>query len=202
MPKHEHDTELMDKPDAKHEAPPPVINIEYDTPPKEWVPGTTYDPNTPMEDLTNAEYIQYAYDNLTPFWAIKANLKYRTPATISSIEPSTAAIGDPSFTLYVTGENFHAESVIVFAGQDENTSLGEDGRLSTGVNMGFWHGADTVPVCVRNGPGGVLSEPVDFTFTEAVGGMRKEVADYRSKHDDDPDRDEHDDEPAKKKKKK
>ena len=200
MPKHDthEDTTLLEKPEVAPEAlPPPVINTEYDTPPKEWVPGTTYDPETPPEDLTNVEYIQWAYDNLMPFWAIKANLKYRTPATISGLEPSTAAIGDPSFTLYVTGTNFHAESVIVFAGQDENTTLNEDGRLQTGVNMGFWHGADTVPVCVRNGLGGVVSEPVDFTFTAAAasqerageGGARKAFEDYppEPEHDEDED---------------
>jgi hypothetical protein len=161
------------------------------------VPGTKYDPETPVEDLTTAEWLQWAYDNGMPFWAIKQNLFYRTPATVSGIEPSTAAIGDPSFTLYVTGTNFHAGSVIVFAGQDENTTLLEDGRLQTGVNMDYWHGADVVPVCVRNGPGGVLSDPVDFTFTAAVEGARGVDHDHEHEleHDDDG-------EPAKKKKKK
>jgi hypothetical protein len=103
--------------------------------------------------------------------------------------------------LKVSGTGFVMyESTIVFAGRDEPTQLNPDGTVSTGVNMGYWHGADVIEVRVRNGT--QLSEPLEFTFTAPVGGMRQETADYRSKHDDDPDRDEHDDEPAKKKKKK
>jgi hypothetical protein len=193
--------------EAKWEADHPhPAGTEYDTPPKEWVPGTTYDPNTPPEELTNTEWIQWAYDNLTPFWAIKKGLLQRTPPTITSLEPSTAAIGDPSFTLYVSGTNFHSESVIVFAGQDENTTLLEDGRLQTGVNMDFWHGADAIPVYVSNGVHGAVSEPVDFTFTAAAGGEarkdegRDERDHYDPDRDDDDDDDDRDDDgkPAKK----
>ena len=120
-------------------------------------------------DMTNEEYVWWAYDNLMPAWAIRANVLYRTPPTLSGLEPSTAAIGGPSFPLVVSGTNFHAESVIVFANQDENTTFNaEDGTLSTGVNMSYWHGADTVQVVVRNGPGGAISEPLDFTFTAAA----------------------------------
>ena len=38
------------------------------------------------------------------------------------------------------------DSVIALAGCDEPTQLNADGTVSTGVNMGVWHGADTVPV--------------------------------------------------------
>jgi hypothetical protein len=55
--------------------------------------------------------------------------------------------------------------VIYFAGQAEPTTLNEDGTLSTGINMDYWHGPDTVPVVVQNGP--EQSEPADFTFNEA-----------------------------------
>lgn len=196
MPK-EHDTIEEVKP-VEEAKTPEVVNMEYDTPPKEFVPGTKVPDDKEPEDMSNTEYVQWAYDNLMPFWAIKANLKYRTPPTVTGLEPSTAAIGDPSFTLYVSGTNFHAESVIVFGGQDENTTLNEDGRLQTGVNMSYWHGGDTVKVEVRNGPGGAISEPMDFTFTAAAG----QRADAISKHepDDDDDVDDDDDgKPAKRK---
>jgi hypothetical protein len=180
---------------------PPIVNIEYDTPPKEWVPGTVVPADTAPEDMTNAEYIQWMYENLTPFWAIKKNMLLRTPPTITSIEPTTAAIGDPSFTLVVTGTNFHTESVIVFAGQNENTTLNADGTLSTGVNMTYWHGADAIPVYVSNGPHGAVSEPVDFTFTAAADGTRK-FEDYppEEDRDDGDDEDDDSDEPSKKNK--
>jgi hypothetical protein len=118
------------------------------------------------KDMTNAQWAKWAYDNWTPKWAIQKGLLQRTPPSIEAIEPTTAAIGDPSFTLYISGTNFHSESVIVFAGQRENTTLGEDGRLSTGVNMAYWHGADVLPVLVDNGT--AASAPVNFTFTAAA----------------------------------
>jgi hypothetical protein len=64
---------------------------------------------------------------------------------ITSIAPAEATIGDPSFTLYVTGKGFDADTVIVFAGYDEPTTLNADGTVSTGVNMDVWKGQDTVP---------------------------------------------------------
>ena len=148
------------------EVPVEPINTGYDIPPPQWVRGTVVPQDTAVKDMTESEYAQYMYENLTPFWAIRANLIYQHDPVISSLEPSTAAIGDPSFTLKVTGETFTNESVIVFAGHDENTTLNEDGTLSTGVNMAFWHGPDTIPVMVRNGS--MYSEPAEFTFTAAA----------------------------------
>lgn len=85
--------------------------------------------------------------------------------TITSIEPASCVLGDPSFRVYVAGENLFAGSVIVFAGYDEITTLESDGRLSTGVNMAVWLGPDTVQVSVRNGD--TMSNAVDFEFAEA-----------------------------------
>jgi hypothetical protein len=228
MPKHEHDTDVMEKPVDKTTLPPVDNDIkppegltpaqeakweadnphpagtDYDTPPKEWVPGTKVPKDTAPEDMTPPEYIQWMYENLTPLWAIKKNLLLRFPPVISGLEPSTAAIGDPSFELKVSGTGFVAyESTIVFAGQDEPTQLNEDGTVSTGVNMSYWHGADTVQVCVRNGS--QLSEPLEFTFTAPAGGTRKDFEDYPPEPDhengDDDERDD-DGKPAKKVRKK
>jgi hypothetical protein len=85
------------------------------------------------------------------------------PPHITSIAPTTAAIGDPSFTLVVTGTGFYPDSVIVFAGNDEPTTLQGDGTLTTDVNMAVWLGPDTLPVVVRNF--NVVSNAVQFTFT-------------------------------------
>jgi hypothetical protein len=190
MRKHDTDTDtdvIEEAYPAIEAAPVPVETVLlYDAPPLGYVPGTTYDPNMPPEEMTNEEWIQWAYDNKMPFWAIKKGVLQRTPPTISGIEPSTAAIGDSSFELKITGTNFHTESVIVFAGQSENTTLNEDGTLSTGVNMAYWHGADVLPVLVDNGTS--KSEPVEFTFTAAA--PEAEVVD-----------DDEADEPAKKKSK-
>ena len=187
------DTDTIEevKPEAKVEAAPvEPAGFEYDTPPAAWVPGTVVPQDTVPEDMTPSEYAQWMYDNHTPFWAIKKNLLLQYPPVLSGLEPSTAAIGDPSFTLKVSGTGFVPyESVIVFAGHDEPTTLNEDGTVSTGVNMGTWFGPDTIKVSVRNGS--QVSEPLDFVFTAGAGGDARAVEpDYG------------DDEPRKAKKKK
>jgi hypothetical protein len=83
---------------------------------------------------------------------------------LSALSPTEATIGDESFTLAISGTGFVAESVIMFAGQEEPTTLGE-GTVSTGVDMDVWHGPDTVPVQVKNGP--LLSNILYFTFHAA-----------------------------------
>jgi hypothetical protein len=98
---------------------------------------------------------------------------------IASIEPTEATIGDASFTLYVTGEQFLPGSTIIFAGMPEPTTLEGDGRLSTGVNMDVWLGPDTVKVSVLNGD--TASNEVDFTF-HPEGGER-----FGTAHAADPD---------------
>jgi len=90
--------------------------------------------------------------------------------SVTSLDPSGATLGEPSFTMFVSGENFFADSVIVFAGQDEPTTFA-DGKLSTGINMDVWHGPDTVKVAVKNGP--EVSNEVDFTFNEAPASRSK-----------------------------
>jgi len=144
---------------------PPVEGVlQYDVPPVQFVPGTVVPQDTLPEDMTDAEYVQWCFDNKMPYWAIKKEILLRSPPVLSGLNPSTAAIGDESFVLYISGEKFvDPYSVIVFAGQDEPTSFNEDGTVSTVVNMNYWHGPDVIKVSVRNGT--QVSEPLDFTFT-------------------------------------
>jgi hypothetical protein len=83
---------------------------------------------------------------------------------IEGIEPDVVELGSPNFRVYLTGTDFFAASVIVFAGHDEPTTLEDDGSLSTGVNMAVWGGPDVVDVAVRNG--NKLSNAVEFAFEE------------------------------------
>lgn len=85
---------------------------------------------------------------------------------ITGLAPPSATIGGASFTLYVHGTGFMPGSVIVFAGNDEPTTVDEDGIASTGINMPLWTGPDTVDVTVRNGS--VHSNVLSFTFAEAA----------------------------------
>jgi len=88
---------------------------------------------------------------------------------LTSLSPDNAKIGDPTFTLHVHGKNFGEGSTIIFAGQDEPTTIVSDTEVTTGVNMDTWFGADVLPVHVRN-KDGVLSDPLMFTFNDAVSG--------------------------------
>lgn len=104
---------------------------------------------------------------------------------ITALEPASCTIGDPSFTLVVSGEEFQPYSIIVFAGHNEPTTYDEEaGTLSTGINMDVWNGPDTVPVLVRTG--NADSEPMSFEFLAATGDAR-EVYDeeWERKGDDD-----------------
>jgi hypothetical protein len=86
---------------------------------------------------------------------------------ITAIAPAECMIGDPDFTLDVTGENFFAGSVIFFAGHDEPTSFDGVDTVSTGVKPSLW-GAPVVVQCyVHNGE--QMSTAVDFAFNDASG---------------------------------
>ena len=210
MARHEHDADTMEevKPEATPQPVEPPPNMDYDMPPKEWVAGTVVPKDTDPDDMTDAEYIQWMYDNLTPFWAIKRNMLLRRAPVLSSIEPSTARIGDESFTLVVSGVGLVMESVIVFAGQDEPSKLETNGTLTTGVNMAVWHGPDEVEVRVKNGEH--ISEPLMFTFTaapdqeadlEKARQAKRDRGQHVHEHSDYPPSEEEDDgEPAKKSK--
>ena len=87
------------------------------------------------------------------------------PPTISSLNPATAKLGDPNFTLHVIGTNFRAGAVINFAGMDEPTTLVSPTEVTTLMNMAVWLGPDpAVPVKVRSAVG-VESNVMPFSFT-------------------------------------
>ena len=94
---HEHDTIDEVKPEVTAE--PIPAGHDYDTPPKQWVAGTVVPKDTAPEDMTDAEYVQWCFENHMPYWAIKKEILLRNPPILSALNPSTAAIGDPSFEI-------------------------------------------------------------------------------------------------------
>lgn len=84
---------------------------------------------------------------------------------VTALDPPLMPLGAPSFTLYVTGTGFTADTVIVWNGSDEPTTFVSATVVATGVNMDTATVAATIPVAVRNGD--IVSNAVDFTFTEA-----------------------------------
>ena len=82
---------------------------------------------------------------------------------LTALEPATAEIGVPSFTLSVRGTGFLAESVIVFNGFDEPTTVVSSTEVTTGVNMAVWTAPSLpLPVTVRTGV--LVSNALTFTF--------------------------------------
>src|SRR3954469_9980127 len=157
-------------------APVPEPVFEYDAPPPGYVAGTVVPKDKAPEDMTDAEYIQWMYDNLTPFWAIKKAMLLRKPPTVTQLVPDSAELGSPSFEIFVHGNGFvNGESVIVFAGQDEPTSWHSSHMVSTGVNMDVWHGPDIVEVSVRTGVHTSAPLPFEFVADEVA---RKAGRDY------------------------
>ena len=86
--------------------------------------------------------------------------------TVETLAPDSVAIGAPDFTVHVTGTGFTPDSVIVWNGFDEPTTVVSDTEVSTGVNMAVWFAPVAVPVQVR--AGGNLSNSLIFRFTEAT----------------------------------
>jgi len=98
------------------------------------------------------------------------------PPTVDSLVPNSATLGDPDFTISVLGTGFDEESVIVFNGFDEPTTVVSDTEVQTGVNMAVWAAPVAVDVQVRSGAG-VLSNAQTFTFLDPVAGTAS-----RSRH--------------------
>jgi hypothetical protein len=86
--------------------------------------------------------------------------------TITALMPAFCEIGDPDFTLFISGENFRDTSVIFFAGHDEPTTLNDDGTLSTGVKPSLWASPVVVQCRVHNGA--QPSNSLDFEFRAVI----------------------------------
>jgi hypothetical protein len=82
---------------------------------------------------------------------------------VTALVPDNCVIGDPDFVLYVEGTGFTSQSEIWFAGHAEPTSLGEDGRVSTGVKPSLWGSPAVVKCGVHTGT--QISNMMDFSFT-------------------------------------
>jgi hypothetical protein len=93
------------------------------------------------------------------------------PPVVTALEPDTAALGSPSFTLHVLGTGFALDAVILWNGSEEPTTYVSDTELTTEVNMATAVVAITLPVAVTQG--GVTSNAVDFTLTDPAGTTRK-----------------------------
>ena len=97
---------------------------------------------------------------------------------LTSLDPNTAELNAPDITMHCHGTGFTAESVIVFAGQDEPIVFISANEITTGITLSLPWGAVTVPVSVRNADGQETAS-LDFTFTEAAPEADAEVAETK-----------------------
>ena len=85
---------------------------------------------------------------------------------ITSLEPNTAVLGSPNFTLRITGKNFDEGSKIIWNGSEEVTHFVSDTELTTDVNMSTAGTAGPIGVMIQSSKG-ITSELATFTFTES-----------------------------------
>jgi hypothetical protein len=98
---------------------------------------------------------------------------------VTSVTPATVVLGEPSFTLVVTGSGFNPYSVIRFNGLDELTTFVSETEVQTGVNMPLWQAPVVVPVAVRNFS--EISASVNFEFLPVVPALASILADKNPK---------------------
>jgi len=101
------------------------------------------------------------------------NLTVNNPVpTISSLSPSSTAVGGANFTLTVNGTNFISSSVVRFNGSNRTTTFVSATQLTAQivatdiVNMGMF------PITVSNpAPGGGVSNTVNLPVLPAITGL-------------------------------
>lgn len=84
-------------------------------------------------------------------------------AVVTALEPNTAVLGAPAFTLHVIGSGFGLDAVILWNGEEEPTTVVSDTELTTGVDMSTAEVAITLPVSVTQA-GGAESNALPFTL--------------------------------------
>ncbi len=132
-----------------------------------FVSAAEVDATLPASDLTAATSIALSVSNPGGSPSNSATFSIvNPPPTISSLSPSSANAGDPSFTLTVNGSGFLAGSTVYWNGSARSTTVVNASKvtaqiLSTDIAAG---GTDTVQVNAP-APGGGLSTGFGFNIT-------------------------------------
>jgi hypothetical protein len=89
--------------------------------------------------------------------------------TITNINPSSATVGGPAFTLTVNGTNFVSTSKVRWNGVDRTTSYLSATQLQANITAADIASAGTAAVTVFNPtPGGGTSNSVTFTINNPI----------------------------------
>ena len=86
-----------------------------------------------------------------------------------SLNPDSAGMDDPDFTLECIGQGFTPYSVIVFNGGRENTVFVSPTKITTIVKPSLVSVPITIPVQVEDNSTDEVSDALDFEFTPAEG---------------------------------
>src|SRR5262245_14437553 len=81
--------------------------------------------------------------------------RLRRAPRLSSLDPSSATLGAPAFTLHVYGRGFGVDAVILWNGAPEPTTRVSDTEVTTVVDMATAEVAIEIPVAVQNGTTGL-----------------------------------------------
>jgi hypothetical protein len=106
-----------------------------------------------------------AYRHLNQYIPLSENQVGAWPE-LTSIDPDTAAVGDPDVTLHCYGTSFAEGAVVVFDGGDQPTTFVSEGEVTTIVDPAAAT-EGSVLVCVRN-LDDRETEDLSFTFTAAA----------------------------------
>jgi hypothetical protein len=79
---------------------------------------------------------------------------------VASLNPVSAFLGDPSFTLHVIGTGFDSGSMIIWNGSPEPTIFVSATELTTIVNMDTAEVAIDIPVQVQTSTGAVSNAKI------------------------------------------
>jgi hypothetical protein len=94
------------------------------------------------------------------------------PPVLASIDPETAAITDPEFTLTAIGSDFEDVSIVALNGTDAATTFIDATTLTAQVDPALFAAGD-VAVTVRTGPSVSAASTLTLTESEAHGREEK-----------------------------
>ncbi|NLF02450.1 MAG: cell shape-determining protein, partial [Anaerolineales bacterium] len=90
---------------------------------------------------------------------------------ITALAPISKTVGDPTFTLVITGSGFVSSSVVMWAGQSRPMTYTSSTRLEATIYDTDLTTARVVSITVSSpGPGGGTSNQASFTVSPASGG--------------------------------
>ena len=140
--------------------------------PTTFVSGTQLTAAIPAGDIATSATASITVFNPTPGGgtsnAVDFTILQTNPApTITGLNPSTATVGSPAFTLTVTGTNFVSGSMVRWNGANRPTTLDNSTQLTAAIPATDIATAGTASVAVFNpAPGGGTSNAVAFTISQ------------------------------------